>query len=807
MRSLPLLLLLTAACSGGGGGRSAPAAILAVTGTLDPAAGTSFTVHGQSFPGAVGEPVSLRFTATIGTPFDGCRSATVDATARIVSATELSGTSPTTELAGDVDCTLQATFANGTVLTNASSLVMRGRADASYDQDLDGIHDRCDGDTFDFEDDLLGAHPVGAKTVDGASSGLVVASVGSERVARFASSVGESVSEVLTRLEADYTHQDLTAYIDFASTARSAYVEFWSDGSYAGDAGAALVLRVMDSGELRFVERVQRVLVETTGPMLPASGRVRVRLRKGPDDTSTFRVDAWAAGAWTNDYAVFSVADDTWFTGRSVTLVEFGAETRGIKRISVERVADEGALTLAASAQGCASWKLFQRDANERATIPLPFLYRAGARARVEARVVYAGSVVPVPGHDWGVHALELAKSSPLAESTPPVSPRPLARGELRVVGVPTGGNYDVEVRLVDVESGAILDQDALSEVAVGDVYLALGQSNMSGYSHNLFGATTSIPEVHLFHNSDAWMQAAEPMDDGTRQRDRVSSESPLHSPMLPFGVALYNATDVPVGIIPAPLGGSALYSDWQRFDADPNHAGTLYGSALRRAALQDGEPIRGVLWFQGESDAVAERSTDEYRADLERLIQQMRADLGAPDAVFLCVQLGTWDGGGFPHWTNVQEAQRQVCAADPRAALVTCHDLEREDSLHFDVAGYQAVGQRLAAQAEALVFGDASDPITALERVSVGGARSLVLEYDANVSGGQPSLFEVVDAAGVNAVLGTSASGATVTLDLERDLVGMAQVRYGMSVTPSVDWVRCANGVPVPAFADVHAF
>jgi len=767
--------------------------ILTISGPLDSAGGTPFTITGTAFPGSVSDPVLVRFTAVAGAPFDACRSATLERTAILASDTTIQGASPATTLAGDVTCSVTVVFRGGLEVTSLAPIAtILGVSGVAYDQDLDGEHDRCDPDTYDFEDDALGARPAGTARVDGTTPGFVTVDAAGDRAAHYANASGSGSYDTLERLRCDRAHQDLTAYIDFGPTPQAAHVEFWSDGSYAGNAGAGLLLQVLGNGEIRLYQRVRRSLPVSVGPLLPASGRIRVRLLKGPANSSTLHVDAWVAGAWQADHAVFAVTNDTWFTGRDVALAEYGNSTRGVRRITVVRHVPTAALTVVEAPEAGASWKLFQRDDHDEAVISVRCLYRLAVEGRLEARVVEAGTTSVVPGHGWSAHALTV----PAADA---------GRVAFAVSGVPTGGNYDIDVRLVEPGTGQVLGTGRLSEVAVGDLYLCIGQSNMAGYSGSLAGATTPIPQVHLFHNSDVWMQAAEPMDDGTFQRDGVSAESPQHSLMLPFAVALYQSTGVPVGIIPAPLGGTNLYAQWQRNASDPDHRGTLYGSALRRAALQGGPPLRGMLWYQGESDALAGRTKAQYRADLEQLIVRYRADLSAPDAVFLCVQLGTWSGGGFPNWTNVQEAQREVAATDPLAALATVQDLARAGGIHYSVASYQELGRRLAEQARVLLFGASIDPLTELtEAVAVSAGMAVELHYDAAVVGGQASLFEVVDSAGVNAVTGVSTTGSTVTLQLTRALVGSATARYGMSTTPAVAWLLDAAGVAVPAFADV---
>jgi hypothetical protein len=797
MRKASLLsLLLLAACGGSGSTPTPPAPspqVLSASGTLLAAQPSDFVIQGVDYPGQVFLRVIVRFTAVGGTPFDGCRRATLEQEGVRMSATEIEGTLPPFELAGDVDCVVTVVFPGGVELTSSTAIASPlGTRDPDYDHDGDGLHDRCDPDTYDFEDDGVTTRPADTSQVDRTTPGFVVLDAGGDRAAHYANASSSGVSDRFERLHCDTSHQDLTAYLDFDATAQLAHVELWSDGSYAGNSGAGLLFQVTSAGQLQLYQRVRRSLPVTAGPSLPTSGRIRLRLIKGPAHTSTLHVDAWVNDAWTTDHAVFPIQNDTWFTGRRVVMAEYGNSTRGLKRITVERHVAPAALTLFESAEGAASWKVFQRDASDAATIPVRCHYQAGAAARLEARVVNAGTTTALLGHDFSDHAV----------------PAPATAGaalELAVTDVPTGGNYDVEVRLVDADTDALLSSGQLTEVAVGDLYLCIGQSNMAGYSGNLSGATTPISEVHLFHNNDTWLQASEPMDNGTFQRDGVSAENPLHSLMLPFAVALYQATQVPVGIIPAPLGGTNLYAQWRRNASDPDDSGTLYGSGLRRAALQGGAPLRGILWYQGESDALAGRSTAQYRADLEALVADYRTDLSAPEAVFLCVQLGTWSGGGFPHWTNVQEAQRQVCANDPLAALATVHDQARSDGIHYTVAAYQELGARLAEQARVLVFGEALDPLAELTAaVATNAGADIELRYDAAVSGGQASLFEVVDAGGPNPVLGVTSAGSTITVQLTRVLSGSATVRYGMSTGPAVAWVVDAGGVAVPAFAAV---
>ncbi len=790
------LLLLAAACGGGEGtGPGTPAApeIISITGPLPADGGTAFTITGARFPGSVSDVVTIEFRAATGSPFDTCTSATLVQQGVFESSTSIRGSNVANVFVGDFTCFVRVTFPDGTEVNSTAAIAtFTGLVDVALDHDLDGVHDRCDPKTYDFEADAPGQRPADMTQLDGVNAGFEAADVAGDRVARYGDGTSTGIHDRFERFRQDFPQQDVTAYVDFDDTASTCSLEFWSEGSWAGSAGAGLILQVR-SGLLYFFHRVWRSVPSVVGPALPRSGRIRVRLRKEAGMTSTMYVDAWENSAWTMDYAVFPVADDTTLRGLDTVMADYSAGSRGIKRITLVREAPPDALTLARTTHGITDWKLFQRHADDQATLPVEVRYRATAAARIEVRVEESATGLVLPGHDFGAHTRVL----PAADG---------GRAQIDVGGVPTGGNYDVVARLVDDATGQLLGQQKLREIAVGDIYLAIGQSNMAGYSGSLAGATIPVPQVHLYGNDGRWKQAAEPMDDGTDQLDTISREFPGHSLMLPFAKRLFETTGVPVAVVPAPLGGTNLYIQWQRDAADPDHRVTLYGSALHRVRAQHlGAPLCGILWYQGESDAIAARTTAQYRADLEQLVSQYRSDLSAPDAVFLCVQLGTWSSGGFPHWTNIQEAQRQVCRADARAALSTVVDQPRSDGIHYSVAGYQALGRRLADQARVLLFGHALDPLTELvEAVAVSGGAAIELRYDADVSGGTASLFAVTDDMGAPTVTSVATTGSTVTLQLDRALSTNALVRYGLSTLPNEGWVVDTAGVPVPCFADV---
>jgi sialate O-acetylesterase len=118
---------------------------------------------------------------------------------------------------------------------------------------------------------------------------------------------------------------------------------------------------------------------------------------------------------------------------------------------------------------------------------------------------------------------------------------------------------------------------------------------------------------------------------------------------------------------------------------------------------------LRGVLWYQGESNAPA---ADRYQVLLTGLMADWRRQLGA-DLPFLIVQLPNF-GAPTPaaapsDWANLREAQRRAVADDDHAALAVTIDTGEAQDLH--PPNKQAVGNRLARAARHLVYGQPISP------------------------------------------------------------------------------------------------
>jgi hypothetical protein len=240
-------------------------------------------------------------------------------------------------------------------------------------------------------------------------------------------------------------------------------------------------------------------------------------------------------------------------------------------------------------------------------------------------------------------------------------------------------------------------------------LFALAGQSNMSGWSP-LLPQQELHPRAFLFGNDYRWRQAQEPTDHPEGQVDLVSLDQGSDlgtSPGLAFAQRLLELQpEAAVGLIPCAKGDTTI-AQWQRGLADD----TLYGSCLKRiaAASSMGE-LAGVLFFQGESDALDPQQAGDrivagrdYGLHFTQYIADLRRDLQRPLLPFVFAQIGSQTAPeAYTNWAIVQDEQASVDL--PCTAMITTEDLALHDGVHYTPESYQEIGRRFADAYAALV-------------------------------------------------------------------------------------------------------
>jgi len=371
---------------------------------------------------------------------------------------------------------------------------------------------------------------------------------------------------------------------------------------------------------------------------------------------------------------------------------------------------------------GAADYQVFQRDSRDEASFRIQgwaFPYRD---CIVERRIRRRSQTVR--GFDWQ-----------------DVQWTGQGNWEAQIKGLPMGGPYRIEFRLLDAR-GRELSRTAVTDILVGDLWFLGGQSNMDGCGA-LKDAEQPSEMVHAMTLADEWQVAEDPLNVPSEARCavyRTSYVSPterrpiekrtrdqLPPPAygaglgIPFGKAIYRSAGVPVGLIVGSLGGSTM-DQWSPALKDKGE-NSLYAAMIQRIGRCGGK-IKGVLWWQGESDA---HLSEQYEQKLRNFIASVRSDLGQPDLPFYCVQLGrslTNRKDLVKGWNRVQEIQRRVMEQLPHAGLVASIDLPLMDA-HLTTDGYKRVGMRLAKRVLRDVYGlSRLQPGPRLEKITCFQAR-----------------------------------------------------------------------------------
>ncbi|WP_337175804.1 sialate O-acetylesterase [Paludisphaera sp.] len=343
--------------------------------------------------------------------------------------------------------------------------------------------------------------------------------------------------------------------------------------------------------------------------------------------------------------------------------------------------------------------------------------------------------------------AVVLTAMGPVAIPPPP---GPIALVDGKLLGVPTGGPYNVRVLYQDA-AGAPQNVE-VGPIYVGDLWVLAGQSNMEGVG-DLVDVTPPDPRVSALGMDGKWVQAAEPLhwlvdspdpvhsgDPATREQrsaDQHKNRTKGAGLGLPFAARMVEATGVPVGLVTAAHGGTSM-GQW-----DPAKKGeggdSLYGSMLRQVQLAGGR-VKGVLWYQGESDSSPEASPNFERAFTD-FIAAVRADLGQADLPFYYVQIGRFAiAGDSAGWNRVQEAQRVIPERVANTAVISVIDLELDDAIHVGTQGLKRAGARLAKIAQRQLYGMIGATTPTFDRVGLGPNNTLEVRFrGVNVSVPRP--------------------------------------------------------------------
>lgn len=454
--------------------------------------------------------------------------------------------------------------------------------------------------------------------------------------------------------------------------------------------------------------------------------------------------------------------------------------------------------------------QVFQRNGDQTADIQLGGT-AAGKKVNgkdVEARLI-AADTTTLPGFDWT-----------------PVGKIQKLKWYGAVKRVPVGGPYRLEVRMQGSDSAA-----TIANLLVGDLWVLAGQSNMEGHG-DLIDVQQPSPLVHSFDMADRWGVAEEPL------HTAVNAADPVHWPLnaqkeperlsgerleryvvnrkkgaglgLPFALEMLARTGTPIGLIPCAHGGTSM-DQWNPALKD-REGESLYGSMYRRVEAVGGH-LKGILWYQGESDANP-KAAPAFLDKFEGFVKAVRADFQQPELPFYYVQIGRHiDKTNLREWNTVQVAQLRAETEMPHSGMVAAVDLQLDDGIHVGTQDLKRLARRLAELACHDLFPRIKDygerkrgprPVSAsykdgVVKVAFSGVNGR-LQSEGAMSG-----FSIHDAKGEPAPMiyrsrVDPAEASTVLLYVQGKLPQNASLWYGFGKDPYCN-VRDAADLAVPVF------
>ncbi|CAK7329969.1 unnamed protein product [Dovyalis caffra] len=228
-------------------------------------------------------------------------------------------------------------------------------------------------------------------------------------------------------------------------------------------------------------------------------------------------------------------------------------------------------------------------------------------------------------------------------------------------------------------------------------IFILSGQSNMAGRG--------GVYKDHHHHNHQYWDKVVPPECQPNQDILRLSvklqweqAQEPLHAdidskkvcgvgPGMSFANMVREKMGAVVGLVPCAVGATAI-KQWARGEL-------LYENMVRRAkeSVEDGGEIKGLLWYQGESDTSHIHDADVYQGNIEKLIKNVREDLGLPSLPIIMVAIISGDG---KYEEKVREAQLRINL--PNVVCVDAKGLGlQEDRLHLTTEAQVKLGHLLA--------------------------------------------------------------------------------------------------------------
>ncbi|VGO19392.1 sialate O-acetylesterase [Pontiella sulfatireligans] len=394
---------------------------------------------------------------------------------------------------------------------------------------------------------------------------------------------------------------------------------------------------------------------------------------------------------------------------------------------------------------------------------------------------------------------------------------------------------------------------NTLTDVLVGDVWIAFGQSNMIRPLSEMTNKQTYIDDIttnRMIRCLEIAQDAAlTPQESGSMTWRDNSNPGGWSSVAAVFAHQMHEGSGVPTAVIWAAWGSSSIEGwmpiqmadDFPHFDAMMDHYQSIgeYNDGVTTSSMLPGgyatnlegieamingseawndvfirtrpniiynqriHPllnfgISGFVWYQGEANAGTPENVAQYGFTLPAFVSEYRELFDQGDLPFLGVQLPSYNS---TYWAWFRESQSRATALSNAYVAVTI-DTGLVNNIHpYDK---EPIGQRLALLGRKYALGEdlvAHGPT--FESMSISGNEATITFSQADGlttdDSAAPAVFELAGSDKVwHAATSSSISGTNVIISSSSEPAPVA-VRYAWSPAP-VNTVNLVNSDGLPS-------
>ncbi len=488
-----------------------------------------------------------------------------------------------------------------------------------------------------------------------------------------------------------------------------------------------------------------------------------------------------------------------------------------------------------------------------RFVIGIAVFLSAFAQAEVKLPNILAEHMVVqrgLPVHIWGAASPGETVSVAFRGESRTATADPLGRWSVYFSPGEAGGPFELAIKGTNTIE--------FKDVLAGDVWVGSGQSNMEwplirAANGKAEVAAAKFPRIRLFR---AMHRVSDyPLTDiyGETWTDcNPETATNFSAVAYFFGRHLHEKLAVPVGLIQSAWGGTPadawtslsaisedaslmpVFAEWARMTK--NHAAALmrcdiqakeWEAAAAKAKAEGAQaprqpvrpngpggpwtpaglynamiapltpfPIRGAIWYQGESNGSARRAP-LYGRLFQTMIRDWRRAWGQGDFPFLFVQLASFKTSPDSAWPEVREGQLETLALRNTGMAVTI-DIGDPDNIH--PTNKQDVGLRLALAARAISHGEQIEHSGPIFRNAAAENTAMRVWFDhaAGLTGKGGALkgFEIAGTNRKYVPADARIEGATIVVS-SPEVNAPAFVRYGWADNPDCNLF---NGAGLPA-------